>query len=288
MEIIETYSYSGDLRKGYFFELYDIPLGMERDFVSEMHNPEAIIRLLPENEGNHSVYCDAFGDWQFVHNCKRYQSHGYSYLTNLRTDIFGGDYVPKMIAAGSLAILINKDFRGDLLKSNLVGYSTMLLPIVANQSKLKYPEIYHLEFLGKECHQKREVHIPADNRCPFCGWEPVVCPECFDIKYECPSCKKITTEVSKKHGGVGDKRFIITGGPPEGWVIEGNEWDGSDFISMPTHICPFIISGRALDFLISVKAFPFVAKPCFVDVSGCDEEKRKTIDAIQYTGTAGH
>jgi hypothetical protein len=263
--LIRTYDYSGNLKQGYFYEL-EIPLGCDLD-LPERKNPENIVFTLPE----------------FVQTCTREKTHGDSRITEYGADLFGGDFAPKCICGG-LAVLVNRKFRDELLASDLKGFSATSLPITCNQSEMLDPEIYILNFLGQDCRRMHEILIPPKNACPFCGRGPIVCPECLNIEYECEECKKTVTALPREHQGVSDPRFIIEI-PSNGWVIEVGVWDGSDFIATPTYGASGIITRRALNFLISMKAFPLIAKPCHANLLGCDEQQLKRLDSIRHHGS---
>jgi hypothetical protein len=115
------------------------------------------------------------------------------------------------------------------------------------------------------------VIIPSsENKCPFCGHGPLLCPACgaFPTELRCPQCRQITIAPAGEGGTEEDKRIPTVPGES---IVEGHTWDGTDY----WHI---IATKRFVDFLLSVHAFPFVAEPILVDVSRMSKEQLKLLE----------
>ncbi|MHC4181422.1 MAG: hypothetical protein ACYSWU_28315, partial [Planctomycetota bacterium] len=67
-----------------------------------------------------------------------------------------------------------------------------------------------------------------------------------------------------------------TGVPRDGVILEGEKWDGSDFISGDQGS----LSKPAVDWLLGAGAAPFVASPCRMDVSSMKAEQRHRLGVL--------
>jgi hypothetical protein len=200
-----------------------------------------------------------------LHECPIDRRHTTgSVFEEIRIDLFGyevADFVPEM---GNE--MVSKRFADRLKTSTLTGYR--LEPIVhvkVNQSSTKNPELLHLEFAGKGGFNRRLKVRDGKNLCPFCGREPVICPGCGEVQRECLNCGKQTLYLPAAVSGFKDKRgFRLEGSSADTCVVEGREWDGSDFFTCGG--IPFI-SDRAKDWLERIHAHPFQVEEALLNVA---------------------
>lgn len=90
---------------------------------------------------------------------------------------------------------------------------------------------------------------------------------------KCLHCSEITAISARAHKGADDRRLRLSPIPREGPILEGKDWDGSDFLR------DSFITKRALDWLLSVHAAPFVARPARVCIDGMTDKQKKWLEA---------
>ena len=76
--------------------------------------------------------------------------------------------------------------------------------------------------------------------------------------------------LASEHKGKGDVRWMIQ--PPASRILNGHEWDGSDFVGGGD---PAIVTRRVIDWLLAAHSGPFLAKPCRVDVSKMNADQQR-------------
>jgi hypothetical protein len=269
-----TYPYSGNLKTNVFFQL-EIPLCcVDMDLrIGERRSPSV---TRPLSHGEDYVYAEVLYDLHDIHGCTDEPTHVTGWdLDNHRADLLGGAKVSPFVSdTVALTIVVRREFRDELNRTPFIGFATAPLPISENQSRLVDPDLYVLSPRGRKCVRPLAVSVPEPNVCPFCGWGPIVCAACREVQWNCPKCTHDLVVLEEKHEGSGDKRFTTVGIPREGWIVDGIQWDGSDFVA---GLNQSLITGRVLDWLVAVGAVPFMAFPCFVDVSGCDAVQLKRL-----------
>lgn len=281
MEIIGPeceYEY-GELQQGYFYEL-DVPL------YNSMPDQEALVEEYGEgvifgNVNSTDLYAEVNWDTsRDLHGCSLNRNHVTGYVhENMQLVLFGGSCLPSFICdCSGFAILIAGSMKRSLMASTLTGFVLSdVLPIVCNQSEVKSPEIYMLHATGLDCTRPLIRQPPIKNLCPYCGWGPVVCPECFHRAYSCERCGRRIIVAREDHGGDDDPRFSLTPRPENGLIIEGRDWDGSEFLSGGDKV---IVTKSAVDWLLKLQDVSFVATPCRVDVTGMSDSQRKALEMM--------
>ena len=271
MEII-TYDESGEFRTDLFCEV-TIPL-----FVSEPDEAGREDTGLIASLGNgveRYVHADSIPTWDREFACPGNPRH----QTKLRfreasVDLFGGPVVGDFVH-DSLLLIVAGQFVDRLTGTGLSGVEFLPLAINENQSDANPGALFRLAFTSKDCTRKKTVRIPEGNACPFCGFIPIICPDCGDISYECPACQEDVIVPRRKHGGAADRRHFITPIPREGRIVEGMLWDGSDFLHDGMRM---IATRRTVNWLLSVHATPFVARPRRVNVAGATPEQLERLE----------
>lgn len=231
-------------------------------------------------------------------NCSADQSHvtGKSF-SELELDSFNSDDGEVILSELNLtrpyfempgdeqAILVTKAFADRVRKSGLRGAT--FLPAKLNHSEQpverKIPPLFAFQFQGKKCLRPFKVQ-GAENACPFCGRKPLICQECGFGNCICPQCDQSAWTPLNKHGGAKDKTLIVS--PPEQrdiLVMEGKRWDGTDFLNTGglTFVDSYIVSKRALDWLLSMHATPFCARSVKFCTDGMSDQQLQQLEEIQ-------
>ena len=256
---IRSYDRSGDLLQGYFFAI-QVPFDTECELRDSVDATKWIV-----SDTNASIYCDDV--WAKVsvrsesrHDCPSNKAHttGSKITAVSRADVYGGSHVSEFVRdAFGESVVANGLFAEQLSGAGLRGLGAMHVPIRENHSRWENPRLARLDFQGRDCARPMQVRVPDPNECPKCHWGPVVCPACLDITFHCPECRTALV-------GCGESAtecpFSVEAVEETNSVIEGSRWDGSDFISGG------YISRRALRHLVDVRASPFIAKLCWVNI----------------------
>ena len=170
-------------------------------------------------------------------------------------------------------VIVNGWLAGRLRESNLTGFRLLPTQIFAYPSRYQVSanhdtEMFQLCFDGKSPDARRYVEPPEANRCPFCDFAPMVCPDCGKFDFFCPQCSRRWNVPASLHEGSQDERVAIEticGSTP---VIDPYRWDGTDFMGSSQG---GYITRRALEWLTSNKAGPFIAQPVAVNILGLSE-----------------
>jgi len=234
-----------------------------------------VIRRHP-NEAN-LVYAEVLGSPGTLHECPVDPAHVTAdILTDTCADLYGGAECGAYICDVSLIhVIVSEPFSEQLQASGLTGFDTTALEIRENQSNLQDPRLRLMRLTGKECQRHPTIHIPEPNACRFCGWGPVVCEACGFIASYCPNCDEDLLVSGEEHQGPADRRFKQMPLPPEGLILDGQSWDGSDFIVSRGRLG--FVTNRAVEWMVSVDAAPFIAKPRRVDVKGLSKQQLEAI-----------
>jgi hypothetical protein len=276
MDVIRHYNRSGKLLSWGFYVL-SVPLDVDLDlrYASE-DTSEWIVRRspIPENDEAYAEVCAKC----LVHNdCSLDSSHctGVDDIGVHWTDLYGGSRVADFVPDKTSGSIVVTTKAAELLRgSGLKGLDAMALPIRVDQSGLGEVPLSRLLFQGKACERQSRITPPEPNQCPFCGWGPVVCPECKTIAYHCRGCERKLVRFS---ASVGSEPFMAEPYHDGDAIIEADAWDGCDFIV--GKIWP-IVTKRVVRWLLRHDFAPFVAKPCAVNVERVDDSHRKIIEEI--------
>lgn len=183
------------------------------------------------------------------------------------------------------AVLVPKTFVERIKQSGLTGAAFVPVSIKDPEGTLEktLPPLFEFQFRGKSCLRPSQVQ-GAENACPFCGHKPLICQSCGYGYSFCPACEKNTWTIKKEHGGPSDQRLIVSPlSQREIPVLEGNRWDGSDFVygTGGDFVVSNFISKRALDWLLRVHATPFCARPVKFCVDGMSDHQKAQLAKIQ-------
>jgi len=182
-------------------------------------------------------------------------------------ELSGGPRIGDILLHNSGEVVLSPSFTERLESSGLTGFDFMPLTITLNFTSGQDPKLSVLRFLGRGGQRPRKV-VGVPNACPFCGAGPLICTACGYEVIRCPKCGNITRILTQAHKGPGDKRLRMAAEPKAGEVLDGSRWDGSDFFGSS------YITRRAVDWLLSIHAAPFVARPVRVWVDKMTNEQK--------------
>ncbi len=210
-----------------------------------------------------------------IKNCPRDKRHvtGFEYLS-MPIDLFGdrlGDFVPHV--DDPLGI-VSAAFAARLRKTHFTGYKLHpIVKILENESRVKKPELLFLEFLGKGGRSDRLVVKGAPNLCPHCGKVPMVCPSCGQINWpKCIDCDEWTLFLPELPDESHPKGFVVKGYPPDVAIVEGKDWDGSDFFRAGASGGVPFVSNRAKEWMEKTHTFPIKFKPALLNIEGVEDK----------------
>ncbi len=262
---------SGKLLQGCFFILA-VPFDTDLDARTSSDSEKWIISDPQRRIDDNDLYAEVSVHSTLQYNCPLDRSHitGSNVTEVSWADVYGGDRVAAFIRDFiGQSVVVSEEFGDRLLQSGLKGLGTMFVPIRVNQSTLPNPQCQRLVFNGRRCLRGMQFQVPELNQCPRCHWGPVLCPRCHDITVRCPTCE---LELIAFGAANSNQPFVAEMLSDTNAVIETDKWDGSDFIE------PNIITKRALDFLLSVHAAPFIAKPCWANVERLSKEEANALE----------
>jgi len=235
------------------------------------------------------------------HNCPYDDGHITQHWWNELKVIYIDGTPPPLIALNSdrVALLMHDDFMTKLGQSGLIGWNQEEVIFATQEGEEhgrtsdpgKYPKYWYLQFRGE--HRLRTMSVRnAKNSCPHCGYGVIYCPGCQRQQSECPQCKKIPWQSMslylnpqrKARRGPLVKEAWPNPVAPRG-ILEGEHWDGSDFIQIaygwghgPIVSDRYILTKRALDWLIAHNMAPIQAGPIHVDVSRMSSQQLKKLE----------
>lgn len=210
-----------------------------------------------------------------IRECPINKEHVTDYqYTGIALDLFASgnlrDFVPVSDMGG---FFVSRQFADRLKQTKLTGYKVRdIVTIGCNQSGEENPSILYLEFAGNAGISLRCRVKDAPNSCPHCGKETMVCPRCGQTNWpRCPSCGELTLfrpdapEYSHPKGLAVES----TGGPP---IVEGKQWDGSDWFRVKGYLGGHFVSNRAKDWMEKTHTFPIAFKPALLNIEGVEDK----------------
>lgn len=219
--------------------------------------------------------------------CRLDPSHHHErFATELKFRLFGGPRYAQFIHDGFAGhYLVSSDFRIQLGRSGLTGLHLEPVEIVAREAPSPLKEVFAIQPTGRACDRGMTVQN-APNACPHCGKGYIFCPACGFQVSTCPYCDGIMWNLAKNIKP-GEKTLIICPikerQPP---ILNGKDWDGSDFIQ-GRYRNECYITKRALDWMLSVHAAPFFAVPVLIDVDGMSAQQMKWLEQAQDLASLG-
>lgn len=295
----------GDLQPGYFYELLieddEWLLKAETEAIAP-YRPILSPRTPTQDElllQNRS-YIDARWAWdddgptehEERRECPLNSEHVTAqYWKNVRVELSGGPDVSAFVhlaSEGDLAVVVTSALATALRDT---GFSGMRLKEREIDPGSRYrvdpggnpPQFYELQFMGKKCFRPLSI-VNAPNECPWCGKSPLICEGCGHMDLSC--CGGKCPWVPRPgHKGERDERLIAGRPGFVDWrpaIIEASLWDGSDFIfgGISKGLREHVVTKRVVDWLLSVHAAPFYARPVLVNVEGADNEKLERLKVI--------
>lgn len=205
-------------------------------------------------------------------DCPADPSHvTHSTYSEYELEVEGGTRVGDIVPEFSHNVVLSASFAAKLRESGLTGFNLVRPAVVPNDDRPEEPDLRVLRSLGRGGRRSRRV-VGVPNACPYCGAGPLICGACGYEEVKCPRCSNITRILSSVHKGAGDKRLRMAAEPKAGEILDGSRWDGSDFFGSS------YVTRRAVDWLLSVHAAPFYARPVRVWTDKMSDEQKKCLE----------
>jgi hypothetical protein len=222
-----------------------------------------------------------YGDWtgdekaHDEHDCPVSKRHETGFtIVETSIELYGRDnpieFLP-MVTYG--ADIVSKQFADKLKGSRLTGFALHDgVTIADNCSDREKPEFLLLDVVGSAGFCRRwQVH-GGPNLCPYCEKEPLVCSGCglCCSRFGCPRCKK------RVHYFAGDERKndgknFLFDLPPDVWVVDGEDWDGSDWLAMKWFEAgAWFVNRRAKEWFERTRCRDISFKPAMLNIEGMD------------------
>jgi hypothetical protein len=158
---------------------------------------------------------------------------------------------------------------------NVEGAKIDPVRIIVNQSNIKDPKVWALQFVGT-AKLRLPKFIDATNSCPHCGKTKVLCESCGDWRAYCKICERQMVIIESAHKGDADSRIPFETGLKD--ILEGKTWDGSDLVQAGFRN---FASKRFIDWLLRTHAAPFYAEPVWFCVDGMNDRQKRWFDDLQ-------
>lgn len=196
------------------------------------------------------------------------------YYKTTRGDASGYNRLSPFVETSGLFFAISRELYSRLNALNVKGARLDPIKIIVNQSGLKNPEVWALQFVGTS-KKRLPRFIDAANACPHCGKNKIVCEGCGYWNSRCLSCSKMMVRTQDEQN---DGKMLLLEERPFRAIIEGSGWDGSDLIQVNGRK---FASKRFIDWLLRIHAAPFYAEPVYFCVDGMSDEQKKWLDDLQ-------
>lgn len=206
-----------------------------------------------------------------VRNCSIDHRHWRDRFMRLSLDLFGGDTLGDFVPLyEEYVFVVSQLFRNKLQNSTLTGYATRsAVALGSNQSGVQNPDLFILDFVADVRSGNRLRITEGENTCPHCKQVPMICPHCHFTNWPaCINCSRWTLNLPNLPENSDRNGFTVEAYPPEEWIVEGQEWDGSDFFNMQGLA---FVSNRAKQWLESIHAFPIEFRPALLNIEGCED-----------------
>ncbi|WP_437205103.1 hypothetical protein [Planctomicrobium sp. SH664] len=271
---------SGDLRTGYFYRWYAMTFDVDLDIPFNLTRQQALRRgviirpALAQGTAVYQVRGEDVLESRVLFECPEDSRHE-PVTVDIRADAeLAGDVLNPLVP-GYGARCVDSIMSEQLLKCGLIRERPTRLEIEFNQSAIDNPEIYMLISEAPNPAKPSIVDPPSENRCPFCGYGPLVCSTCGDIMVCCFQCEKITSQTRYYRKGKEDPTVLEDKFPHLDVVMDPRRWSGSHYMT------ECIITKRFLDWLLAAGACPFVATPLRTDVRGLTESEWSHLKTAQ-------
>lgn len=260
---------NGDLLWGYFYRLHILTLVEARDWElistatwvhSDVPAPDWVMWGEPQSVKDREI-----------HGCSINPDHiTRREIVTLDLVLHGGPVLLPFVPTFGYTVC-NSSVAQYIEKSGLKGVEFIPVNIVLNESDFADAKLFGLRLCGRDPRRLPIVEPAEMNKCANCGFGPVLCSECGDILVRCSKCGQKCVIAKEEQKRPRDGRIVNTIGEVSPCIIDGERWDGSDFCDGAMH---GIVTGRALDSLLTAHVGPFRAEPLAIDVSQIDSARR--------------
>jgi len=283
-QLVTYLDVGGDFVEGVFYNLEvpflfdDLDLYCTPPRVDE-GDPAQWILSLPKDRQKSPAHCTLRHGAKWKSHCPTQRDHHAVeyYYSKMMVVYRPGDVLYDFIWIEGDVVGVTSKLRSFLRRGGLTGFRTRQLDLDVERPEITLPKLYWLVMTSARCVREYETILPKHNVCPFCEQGPVVCPYCGFVSGVCDTCGETIVVDESEHGGAEDPRFFERGPAKIPLIIDGARWDGSDFIDGMWGASCFV-TRRVVDFLLSIDAKPFVAKPVRVDVRGCSAEQLEWLE----------
>ena len=182
-----------------------------------------------------------------------------------------------------LTLCVTDAFRKLIAERRMPGLTDLeSLPVKVNQTTFDDAAVFRIVPPRTNCCCRETTKTPSSpNACFKCGWSPVICSECGYDTWTCPTCDEELIVPVSESLGEDDRRLTAIGYPEKGWILEGERWDGSDYLAGPDL---GFVSSRCIEWFFEVGAAPFVGRPCRVDISRTPSNVRERLKELDDVG----
>lgn len=213
------------------------------------------------------------------HSVGMWSCGGQRRVLEASTELAGGPMAVETFYYGDDSrFVVTEEFGQRIRKSGLKGLNVIGCPVTNNCSdRVDTPRLSFVQVIGKACLRRYRL-APEENLCPLCKKAPIMCPECGWMPALCTVCFKAYYS---------EFQYIYE--PPDSPakasrcddIIEAKDSDGADFFEF--HLGYYMISRRALIWLINAGASPFLAFPVWTCVDGISDGQKAEFDEILKT-----
>lgn len=266
---------SGTLVRGYFYVLW---AGNPPDATYAQAHGWPLVRPARMHEGYLPYVADnVVHKGEDLHECPISPQHVTGGIVKEFSLLVCGDYFAPVIPYSQWFLVTEKTARS-LEASGLSGIEFIRATSVGTQSQTLGQAVFTLRGTGKARLRPPVIVPDSANFCTSCNYGPIVCQWCGYEYYDCPQCNKRCVITPDESTGPDDTRIVDRrerGFPP---IVEPESWNGKDFCSeggLP------LVTHRAVEYLMAIRAGPSYAEPCLVDLAALDEEQRERLERIK-------
>lgn len=198
-----------------------------------------------------------------LYQCARSKKHVTSYrVDSVVVELFGTHLLDFVSIDRWWPLLVSEKFAYKLEASGLVGAKVRSDVLVQPGYNSAPPaSLRFLEFTFVPLLHPRWRIGEADNLCPFCKAEPIVCDGCCQYHHSCPNCGCETIVATDASSDSKDVRLRFDS-LPDKYVVDAALCAGIDWFQTPDGV---FISNRAKEWLEDINAVPREIRPALLD-----------------------
>lgn len=278
-ETIAYFDQSGDFVRDAFWRL-SVPISLCDGTAAEELRFADEIQFALHPRPDSLFHAEVLTNWKEIRECPANSRHiTRRELFDVEADLFGGPEVSDFIVdVNDAGIVVTQRLVDLIRKSDLIGVNLMPIQIKVNQSSFAAPALFMLTSRGPRCIRERVVRVPESNRCPHCGWGPVICTGCGQFSVACEECGERLAVSKWDSAGSSDNRWRFEPVSLEDFIVDACRWDGRDFVDEEGRR---FITKRFFESLVKWHASPFVVSSLRADIRRLNGEQRRAMGAAQ-------